>query len=149
MFAYFKGAGASAFVATLLAPLVLFCLPQPFGYSTQGLYLVLTFTIASNYVGCVLGWILLTSLNKSRSIDTGTAVMLYVLLGCVFTAMLSFVFSYFVLVFTLIAMSGSVSFYLAQRIKNRMLSWGLILFGPFALIAASSSYLYLTLSPFM
>ncbi|WP_042228407.1 hypothetical protein [Paenibacillus popilliae] len=146
MFAYFKGAGASAFVATVITLLVFhFELIWLLGKSLHGLFMALTFTIASNYVGCVLGWVLLTFLNKSRSIDTGTAVMLYVLLGCVFTAMLSFVFSSGVFSFTLITMSGSVSFYLAQRITHGLLSWSAVLFGPLALFTSSYSYLYLTI----
>ncbi|GAC43581.1 hypothetical protein [Paenibacillus popilliae] len=85
MFAYFKGAGASAFVATVITVLSFyFGIIEIFGKSLHGLFMALTFTIASSYVGCVLGWILLTFLNRARSIDTGAAVMLYVLLGCIF-----------------------------------------------------------------
>jgi len=141
MFAYFKGAGASAFVATLLTPLLFYAL---LGTSPHEVFMTLTFAIASSYVGCIFGWVVLVFCVKDIPMDTGPAIMLYIFLGVMFTALLSLIFSAFVYVFILVTVSGSVTFYLAQRIKNRLLSWSAVLFGILALLTSSYSYWYLT-----
>lgn len=145
MFAYLKGAGASAFVATLLTPLFFYFGSEALGTSLHELFMALTLTIASSYVGCIFGWIVLVLLLKDTPIDTGAAIMLYVLLGGMFTALLSLIFTAYVFIFILVTVSGSVSFYLAQRVKNRLLSWSAVLFGILALLTSSYSYLYLTI----
>ncbi|WP_042228859.1 hypothetical protein [Paenibacillus popilliae] len=132
MFAYLKGAGASAFVATLGN------LPFFSANTYKSIWLLsVAVSILFSYIGCILGWALLKIILKYR-LNMTAGIMLFLFLGLVFAFIIQkllfmFIFSpmmgpvkpyfYFLVVF------GSVSFYLAQKITNLVLSRVIVLTG--------------------
>lgn len=130
MFAYLKGAGASAFVATLGYLLFVLGTDDLSQISIiRSYHIALIFLISFNYLGCILGWLLLKFLTKRDMRDAFIETAFYSVLGIIFGLAVSFIFRLDP-VFLFITMFGSVSFAFMQRLNNRVLSWIMVLIGP-------------------
>lgn len=132
---YFKGAGIALFVADLLYFLNVASnikelpLRQPF----QGMYLYIGLFC---YLGCILGGLLLYYLQK-RNTTPSSSLILFALLGFAY-ALLIAIFLPFGWKLYFVTVVGSVVFYVAQLLKNKIMTYVFILSGPLLTLLLSS-----------
>ncbi|WP_042227513.1 hypothetical protein [Paenibacillus popilliae] len=133
MFAYLKGAGASAFVATVCYFLLFISTVDWSRTNTMRTDdLGIIFTTVYSYIGCILGWLLLKLLTKLNIKNIWVSLISYAILGFIFALIISSIYGPLLIGAILFTVAGSVSFYLAQKIHSIVLSWTMVLIGPIA-----------------
>ncbi|GAC44102.1 hypothetical protein [Paenibacillus popilliae] len=144
MFAYLKGAGASAFVATLLCSFAILNKSDSSNTSTLRTYAIsLLVVVLFSYLGCVLGWFLLKFITKHASRDTLLEIISFFSLGFIFALLLGAILRLDRDTLDLTTILGSITFYLAQKIHSIVISWIMVLIGPISAYIAFYYFSYL------
>lgn len=139
MLTYWKGAGSSLLVASILYLITVGGFNTPPGTLTSE-YLGIASITLFNYLGCVLAFLVNATLTRIRIKSIIGSTVIFILLGLAFSVALNYIFNSFSYKFYVIATVGSLIYYFAQFITNRQISIVLSLLGP---LIALTLYLFL------
>ncbi len=123
MLTYFRGAGCSLFVASILLYFYVVSREGVVPVDDSGTYYILQgYIIVLNFVGALFGLALYLNLSRKKSHNVLLNIVLFALLGLAYSIVLSFLLPFKMITFG-ITICGSIFFYLAQLSTKRTASY--------------------------